>query len=491
MVLLVHGYHPLADDGAVYVTGIKKLANPSLYQSDAVFALVAHTFLDLCPRSCPTAPLGTSCRCCCWFATWLRSFSFFSAHGVWRNGYSPRAAPAGERCCWQPAASPFRLRARRSPSWIPTSRHAPFPRRSVFSHWRPCSTRNGDRSILWLALAALLHPLMAGYAAIAMLTLVLARRKMWRALGLFVGLGWLLCAVIFVATRHADPSLAYNRAALSRSYFFLSSWRWYEYPGLLLPLTAAGNRRLPRPRAVACARTRHRRDHRWAVARCSHPFVLCIAAEVCCWRDCKCCALSNLSTSPAYCWPAECWPNWRNAQACDRPCSVFCCWAPVCRPEAHLSGVQPCGMAGARRHAIAGSRPSSGFAPTRPTMRSSRSITITSKAPERMHRAFAQPRREVPWPIGLKTAESPATFLQAARSLVARCERPQRSSTAPPMSSGVARLRPLGVTWIVLPAEASTSASHVRSSTPVRVAAVCSPRKAQNNSRKARRDRSC
>src|ERR1700678_633399 len=38
-VLLVHGYHPLADDGAVYVTGIKKLADPSLYQSDAVFAL--------------------------------------------------------------------------------------------------------------------------------------------------------------------------------------------------------------------------------------------------------------------------------------------------------------------------------------------------------------------------------------------------------------------------------------------------------------------
>ena len=38
-VLLVHGYHPLADDGAVYVTGIKKLADPGLYQPDAVFAL--------------------------------------------------------------------------------------------------------------------------------------------------------------------------------------------------------------------------------------------------------------------------------------------------------------------------------------------------------------------------------------------------------------------------------------------------------------------
>ncbi len=38
VALLVHGYHPLADDGAVYVTGIKKLANPALYRSDAVFA---------------------------------------------------------------------------------------------------------------------------------------------------------------------------------------------------------------------------------------------------------------------------------------------------------------------------------------------------------------------------------------------------------------------------------------------------------------------
>src|SRR6202451_1620512 len=38
-VLLVHGYHPLADDGAVYVTGIKKLADPGLFQTDAVFAL--------------------------------------------------------------------------------------------------------------------------------------------------------------------------------------------------------------------------------------------------------------------------------------------------------------------------------------------------------------------------------------------------------------------------------------------------------------------
>src|ERR1700761_2336296 len=38
-VLLLHGYHPLADDGAVYAAGIQKLANPALFQPDAVFVL--------------------------------------------------------------------------------------------------------------------------------------------------------------------------------------------------------------------------------------------------------------------------------------------------------------------------------------------------------------------------------------------------------------------------------------------------------------------
>ena len=93
-----------------------------------------------------------------------------------------------------------------------------------------------------------------------MLTLALTRRRMWRSLGLLAALGWLLCAVIFLATRHADPSLAYNRAALSRSYFFLSSWRWYEYPGLVMPLLLLGiagaRSRVPWPaRTLAIAAT--------------------------------------------------------------------------------------------------------------------------------------------------------------------------------------------------------------------------------------------
>jgi hypothetical protein len=238
-VLLVHGYHPLADDGAVYVAGIKKLANPSLYQSDAVFALsptrlsiFAHVLAPLL-RWAHLPVLLLVCH--------LASIFLFLL-GAWRltgRIFSTRSTRWGAvllaACCFTlPVAG--------------TSLSIMDPYATARSFSTPLSLfalaavldEKWVESILWLALAALLHPLMAGYTAITLLTLALARRKMWPALGLVLGMGWLLCAVIFIATRHADPSLAYNRAALSRSYFFLSSWRWYEYPGLVIPLLLLG-----------------------------------------------------------------------------------------------------------------------------------------------------------------------------------------------------------------------------------------------------------
>jgi hypothetical protein len=63
---------------------------------------------------------------------------------------------------------------------------------------------------------------------------------MWRPLAVVLALAWLLSGVIFLTTHPTDTAIAYNRAALSRSYYFLSSWRWYEYPGLVIPLLLLG-----------------------------------------------------------------------------------------------------------------------------------------------------------------------------------------------------------------------------------------------------------
>jgi hypothetical protein len=239
VVLLVHGYHPLADDGAVYVTGIKKLADPSLYQSDAVFATSPTRFSIFAHVLAPLhhwGPLPVLLLVC------QVASIFLFLLGAWQVAtriFSDR------RSCWGAvllAACCFTLPV------AGTSLSIMDPYVTARSFSTPLSLfalaavldENWVGSSLWLALTALLHPLMAGYTAITMLTLVVARRKMWRVLALMFGLGLVLSGVIFLATHPADAIIAYNRAALSRSYFFLSSWRWYEYPGLVIPLVLLG-----------------------------------------------------------------------------------------------------------------------------------------------------------------------------------------------------------------------------------------------------------
>jgi len=45
-VILLHGSHPFADDAGIYLTGVLKIADPSLFQSDAEFIL-AHTHFSV------------------------------------------------------------------------------------------------------------------------------------------------------------------------------------------------------------------------------------------------------------------------------------------------------------------------------------------------------------------------------------------------------------------------------------------------------------
>jgi hypothetical protein len=260
-VLVVHGYHPLADDGGVYVTGIKKLADPSLYQTDAVFALsptrlsiFAHVLAALLRWGhLPLPALLLVCHMASIFLFLIGSWKV--AARIFPDDSARWGAVLLAACCFTLPVAGTSLSIM-DPYVTARSFSTPL---MLFALAAALDER-WTVSALWLALAALLHPLMAFYAAIALLTLVLTRRRMWRSLGLLAVTGWVLCAVIFVATRHADPSLAYNRAALSRSYFFLSSWRWFEYPGLVMPLLLLGiagiRSRAPWPaRAAAIAAT--------------------------------------------------------------------------------------------------------------------------------------------------------------------------------------------------------------------------------------------
>jgi hypothetical protein len=283
-VLLVHGYHPLADDGAVYVAGIQKLANPGLFQSDAVFALspthlsvFAHVLAPLL-RWVPLPDLLLVCQLASIFLFLLGSCRV--ANQLFSTPQARWGAVLLAACCFTLPVAGTSLSIM-DPYVTARSFSTPL---GLFA-LAATLEENWTWSIFWLVLAALLHPLMAIYFAIATLTVALSQRRLWGSLYLLYGLGWLLCAAIFLATRRADatavdigpqnPGLksetliathlllsraALSRAALSRSYFFLSSWKWYEYAGLVIPLLLLGvagtNKHAPwRPRALAIAAT--------------------------------------------------------------------------------------------------------------------------------------------------------------------------------------------------------------------------------------------
>jgi hypothetical protein len=258
-VLLVHGYHPLADDGAIYVAGVKKLANPSLYPSDSVFALAPTRLSMFAHVLAPLLRCGSLPVLLLLFH--LASIFLYLA-GAWRMAacmFSSRAAAWGALLL---AACAFTLPVAGTSLSImdPYVTARSFSTPLMLFALSEVLAERWSLAVAWLALAALLHPLMAAYTAIAMLTLFLSRQKMWRTLAVVCALGWLVAALIFVITRHVDANTAYSRAALSRSYFFLSSWQWYEYLGLVFPLLLLGlagarNREKWSARAVAIAAT--------------------------------------------------------------------------------------------------------------------------------------------------------------------------------------------------------------------------------------------
>lgn len=258
-VLLVHGYHPLADDGAIYVAGVKRLANPSLYPSDSVFA-VAPTRLSIFAHI--LAPLLRWGSLPLLLLLCHLASIFLYLAGAWRMAarmFSSRSAAWGALLL---AACAFTLPVAGTSLSImdPYVTARSFSTPLMLFALSEILAERWALAVVWLALGALLHPLMAAYMAIAMLTLALSKRKMWRSLAAVCALGWLAAALIFILTRHVDANTAYSRAALSRSYFFLSSWQWFEYLGLVFPLLLLGfagarSREAWSARAVAIAAT--------------------------------------------------------------------------------------------------------------------------------------------------------------------------------------------------------------------------------------------
>ena len=252
--VLVNGYHPYAEDGGVYLPEIKRLLDPGLYPRGAEFVM-GHLKYSL------YAPA---------MATLVRE-SYLSLEMVlllvyvatfWITLFA----------AWLLAARCFRSRKARGGAiallavWITlpiagTSLMLMDPYVTARSLSTPCAllalvgamefllpqfeVQDGRKRIWGLVLcggalagAAVMHPLMATYAlgSVLLLGTVLSSSRLVRGWGT---LGLSLTGIVIAAGVHLSAlpeSDDYRRVMLTRDYWFLSQWHWYEWVGLIAPL---------------------------------------------------------------------------------------------------------------------------------------------------------------------------------------------------------------------------------------------------------------
>jgi hypothetical protein len=235
LAVMVHGYHLGVDDAAIYVPAIKRVADPGLYPFGAEFFL-SHAHLSLLAElvggSARLSRLPVDVVIFAWhvvsvflllLAAWqLLGCCFESRPARW-GGVALLAATLSVPVAGTGLAIMDPYLTARSLS-TPATLFAV----ACYLSKRP------RLALVWLAAAAVLHPQMAVYGA------------------LFIG-----CLAVAVPPQAARPAPApafrsiialpfvfdfspvtgaARECLLSRTFFFVSAWAWYEWIGVFAPL---------------------------------------------------------------------------------------------------------------------------------------------------------------------------------------------------------------------------------------------------------------
>jgi hypothetical protein len=242
--LAVQGYHPFSEDGGLYAAGIERSLDPTLFPVHPEFVLAHLRFSPFAeivagPARVSHLPLAWVLLALYCGSVWATLYAAWMLAGRCAASVTGRCGAVALLACWltMPIAGTSLMLA----DPYVTSRCISTPLTLAAIAWALDGLRGSRRgwALCGLALAlAMIHPLMAGYALATVLVLLAVgagdeRIRRWAPWGL----GALALAVAGVIQMLAPPeSPAYVRAAITRYYWFLARWQWYELFGLAGPL---------------------------------------------------------------------------------------------------------------------------------------------------------------------------------------------------------------------------------------------------------------
>jgi hypothetical protein len=231
--LFVHGYHPAAEDGEIYIPPIKKLLNPALYPFGSEFFLnhaKLTLFDELIAASVRVSHVPFDWAVFLWYLASI--FLTLLACWKWSNDLftKPEARWAGVAMVAALLTMPVAGTALYIfDPYLTTRSLILFA--MLFATWHAWHGRLGWFAA-WSVFGAVIHPLMAGFGISFALLLIAIKYRSRVADLKAVPAHAVLLLLPFVPL--ASP--AYHQAVVTRSYFFILRWEWYEWLGIFGPL---------------------------------------------------------------------------------------------------------------------------------------------------------------------------------------------------------------------------------------------------------------
>src|SRR6266404_1057180 len=229
LALLIHGYHPYAEDSEIYLPGVLKILDPTLFPANTEF-FEQHAGHSLYARLIAVSVQVSHMSLPWALFLWHIASLFLMLAGTLRLAATLFKE---ERARWAAVALMAVLLT------VPVAGTALYifdqylnPRNLAALAALFAVAEVLDRkyvvAMLWLAFAAAMHPFMAGFAILFCAWIAILDRYRPRALG--------FAALLPFGLTLEPPPPAYHEVALRQSFHFILRWQWYEWLGVIGPL---------------------------------------------------------------------------------------------------------------------------------------------------------------------------------------------------------------------------------------------------------------
>ena len=225
--LLVHGYHPWAEDAELYLPSVEKLLNPRLFPFNAQF-FQSHAHLTIFPNVIDASVRISHLPLPYALFLWHLISIFLLLFACWELAGRCFTAPVATYGAVALVAALLTLPVAGTALYIMDQYLNP---RNLTAFLAILSIAKVlDRKYVLAALLLLfgvaIHPLMFAFAISFCLLLCGMQnlKPLWSA-GCLLPLGIL-----------DPPTAAYHQAVMAHSYFYLTQWHWYEWLGAIGPV---------------------------------------------------------------------------------------------------------------------------------------------------------------------------------------------------------------------------------------------------------------